>query len=111
MITRILSGSAAFLAACALMSSVALADPLSDAKAAGLVGEKPDGYLGVVSANAAAQQLVADINARRKAEYKNIAARNGQSLSVVEALVAAKLAAKAQPGEYVMTQSGQWVKK
>lgn len=110
---KYLSGAVGFLAACALMGSVALADPLSDAKAAGQVGEKPDGYLGAVSSGAPAsvQALVADINARRKAEYQSIAAKNGQTVNVVEALVAAKLAGKARPGEYIMAPSGQWVKK
>ena len=43
------------LALLAVPSSLVLADQLGDAKKAGSVGERPDGYLGVVSRNAGAE--------------------------------------------------------
>lgn len=90
----------------------ALALDLNAAKGQGLVGERPDGYLGVVAAGRAdVQALVADINARRRAEYQALAQRNGTPLSAVEQVVGQKLISRAAPGEYVMTPGGQWVRK
>ena len=61
---------------------------LDQAKNDGLIGERADGYLGVVDANAdaAVVALVNDVNAKRKAEYQRIAAKNGLSLEQVQAL-------------------------
>ena len=96
----------------ALAPVAAQAGQLDDAKAAGWVGERPDGYLGVVpGAPASAQALAGDINARRKAKYQDIAGSQGTSLQAVEMVAGEKLVKRAKPGEYVMTQSGQWVRK
>src|SRR5690606_32022303 len=47
---------------------------LSDAKNQGLVGEQPNGYLGVVSAgNADTEEIVALINQARRTEYQRLA--------------------------------------
>ena len=88
------------------------AGPLDEAKAAGWVGERPDGYLGVVpGAPGHVPGLVQDINAKRRAKYQGIAEANGTSLASVEAVVGEKLIARAMPGEIVMNASGQWVRK
>jgi len=84
---------------------------LHDAKASGLVGEKPDGYLGVVQGGAAVAALVADINGKRRAHYQAIAAKNGTSLQAVEVLAGRTAQAKTAPGQFIMTASGQWVRK
>jgi uncharacterized protein YdbL (DUF1318 family) len=55
--------------------------------------------------------LVEDINGKRRQKYSAIAKKNGTSVSAVAALAGAKLVANAAPGEYVMTSSGQWVRK
>ena len=101
------------LALLAVPSGVALADQLGDAKKAGSVGERPDGYLGLVDENAGAEvkALVEDINGKRRAKYGEIAEKNGTSVAAVAALAGAKLVEKAPPGEYVMTQSGKWAQK
>ena len=101
------------LALLAVPSGVALADQLGDAKRAGTVGERPDGYLGLVDPNAGAavKQLVEEINAKRRGEYGGIAQKRGTSLDAVAALAGAKLVEKAAPGEYVMTKAGRWVQK
>ena len=50
-----------------LFSVAALALELDDAKNMGLVGEQPNGYLGLISANSPeAAALVVDINAKRQ---------------------------------------------
>lgn len=90
----------------------AIALDLEGAKKQGLVGERPNGYLGAVQAdNAAVKALIDDINNRRKSHYQGLADKNGTSLSAVEAVVGEKLISRAAPGEYVMTPGGQWVKK
>ena len=101
------------LALLAVPASVVLADQLGDAKKAGSVGERPDGYLGVVSGDAGAevQTLVEEINGKRRDSYREIAQKRGTSLEAVAALAGAKLVEKTPPGEYVMTSTGKWIQK
>ncbi len=91
----------------------AQAETLDAAKAAGQVGERPDGYVGVVDANAppAVKQLVDSVNAKRKAEYTRIAQQNGTAVDAVAALAGAKLIERTPPGQYVMGVDVRWVKK
>jgi uncharacterized protein YdbL (DUF1318 family) len=86
---------------------------LQDAKAQGLVGEQPNGYLGLVKADASAEvkAMMNDINAKRKQAYQSIAQRNNTALSVVETLAGKKAIERTPPGQYVKLPSGQWVKK
>jgi uncharacterized protein YdbL (DUF1318 family) len=55
--------------------------------------------------------LVDYINARRRAKYKKIAARNGTSVDSVGALAGIKLIERAGAGEYVESARGQWTRK
>ncbi len=91
----------------------AAADRLDDAKAAGWVGERVDGYLGIVDADAPAdvKRLVRDINAERRARYESIAERNDTTLEAVERLAGKKLIERAAPGAYVMDSTGRWKRK
>ena len=86
---------------------------LHDAKAQGLVGEQPNGYLGLVKANAGAEvkAMMNNINAQRKKEYQTIARRNNTELNVVEALAGKKAIEMTPSGQYVKLPSGQWVKR
>jgi uncharacterized protein YdbL (DUF1318 family) len=91
----------------------ARADALDQAKAAGHVGERYDGYLGVVrdDAPASAKALVEDINARRKDHYARIAKEENTSVEAVAAIAGEKLVEKAPSGHYVKPgPSGLWVK-
>ncbi|MBF0590054.1 MAG: YdbL family protein [Magnetococcales bacterium] len=89
------------------------ANPLSQAKSAGILGEKPNGYVGVVAPNAppSARQMAKRINQKRRAKYQEISRRNGAPLSSIEAMVGKKLQGRVQPGEFYMTPSGSWVKR
>ena len=93
------------------MSAMALT--LDEAKTSGLVGEQSDGYLGSVAANATAdvKAVLADINAKRKAKYEQIANENNTELATVEALAGKKLIEKTTPGNYVKVDGGPWMKK
>lgn len=101
------------LALLALGTGGATAGPLEDAKAAGLVGERPDGYLGVVPKEAPLEvvRMVEEINAKRRAAYAEIATQNNTSTDAVAVLTAEKLYQRAKPGEYLMNKNGQWIRK
>jgi uncharacterized protein YdbL (DUF1318 family) len=94
-----------------LLPLQALADPLDDAKRAGWVGERPDGYLGLVDPGKAPKetsQLVAEINELRRNRYASIAAKEQTSLEVVAVLAGKKLVARAPAGHFVMDSAGRW---
>lgn len=86
---------------------------LDEAKKQGLVGEKPNGYLGAVSDNPspAVQALIADINRKRKQRYEEIAKRNNTTLQAVELLAGKTAIKKTEPGYYIQLPTGQWTKK
>jgi uncharacterized protein YdbL (DUF1318 family) len=96
-----------------LGSGPAQAGPLEDAKAAGLVGERIDGYLGVVDSGAPAdvKRLVEQINAERQAKYAEIAERQAAPVKAVALIAGEKLINRAGSGEYVMGADGQWRRK
>jgi len=83
---------------------------LSDAKAQGLVGETPTGYLDVVKASPEAKQLIKEINAKRKTHYQQIAKKNKTALSAVEKLAGQKAMEKTPAGQYVKVGE-KWQKK
>lgn len=95
----------------ALLSNTAMALDLDQAKAQGLVGERQDGYIGQVSGGGDVAALVSQINAERRAAYKNVATQNGIPISQVERLAAQKLIERAPAGTFVMDASGRWFKK
>lgn len=98
--------------AAALVATPALAqrDPAyAAARAAGQVGEKMDGYLGVVGAPSHdLKTMVDDINIKRKAVYAQQA--QAQHATVEEyALTAGCLAiARTVPGEKYQAPDGSW---
>lgn len=83
---------------------------LGTAKSQGLVGEQPDGYLGVVKNQNNAQSIVKLINQARKQQYQKLAAENQLDLPQVEALAGKKALQKTAPGHYIQI-NGNWVKK
>ena len=83
---------------------------LGAAKAAGLLGEKPDGYLGVVRSANNAEEIASQINQARRAEYHRVAKQNGISVSDVEA-IAGKKAIEKTPAGQVIQLNGTWIRK
>jgi len=86
---------------------------LEEAKTKGLVGEKPNGYLGVVAPNASAEvhALANDINQKRRQTYEDIARRNTTSLETVEVLAGQTAIKNTRPGNLIQLPPGQWIKK
>lgn len=87
------------------------AGPLDDAKAAGLVGEKVDGYVGAVAGDADIGGLIDQVNAGRQAKYAEIASKRGAPVEAVAAIAGKKLIERAASGHFVMGSDGQWRKK
>ena len=83
---------------------------LSAAKAAGQLGEQPNGYLGVVNNKGNAAEIARLINQARKAEYQRLAQNNKLQLSDVETMAGKKAIEKTPGGQYIMV-NGRWLKK
>jgi len=96
-----------------LSISVAVAGPLDQPKADGLIGEQANGYLGLVSQDVPAdiKALVRDVNAKRKARYQSIAQKQSVALSEVEKVGGTTAIDKTLRGNYIKDSSGRWRKK
>ncbi len=101
---------ALFLLALAFGSSAWALD-LQEAKAQGLVGETPGGYLAIVKGSGEVKALVDSVNKERRARYLEIARRNGTQLSAVEKLAGKKAIEKTEAGHYIQLPTGEWVRK
>ncbi|WP_288457560.1 YdbL family protein [uncultured Sphingomonas sp.] len=99
-------------AALAAVSGAAWAqrDPAyAAARAAGEVGEQPDGYLGVVGGgNAQLRALVSNINIQRKAAYTQKAQASGATVEQLAFTSGCNLIAQTKPGEKYRTPDGSW---
>ncbi len=96
-----------------LLPVSAAGDSLEAAKAAGQVGERPDGYLGLVVSPAPDElrALVDRINAERSGHYTAIAGQRGTTPAAVAALAGQKLVLRTPPGQYYQDSAGNWVKR
>lgn len=102
---------AALFAVAVFFAAEAFAMDLSQARAQGLVGEKLDGYIGVVVASPDASAVVSDVNARRRAEYEKISKDNGQPVSVVGKVAAENIINGLSRGSLYQGADGSWKKK
>lgn len=89
-----------------------LAADLNSYKAQGLVGEMPNGLLGIVitSPSPDLQRMIDNINSERLQKYQAVAAKNNLELDKVQALAGAKLIRQSPSGHYVRDSSGNWVR-
>jgi uncharacterized protein YdbL (DUF1318 family) len=79
------------------------------ARSAGQIGEKPDGYLGVVgSQSGAVQKLVDSINIQRRAAYTKAAAAQGATVEDFAFTSGCNLIAKTSTGEKYQAPDGSW---
>ena len=79
------------------------------ARAGGTVGERYDGYLGVVgAASGALRSQVATINIQRRSLYSNLAARKGVSPQDVGVTAGCQLLARVAVGQAYMLADGAW---
>ena len=110
-IKSLLSGL--LLALAMVLSAPAMADALDSARAAGLVGERPDGLVAPVSPSAPADilSLVQSVNAQRMEKYQQISAQKGVPVEQIGAIAGEKIIAKLKSGYKYMDSSGNWVTK
>ena len=105
------------LAAALLVAAPALAltlnqamGALPEAKSAGLLRERPDGYVGVVTPQGNAADIAKLINEARRAEYQRLAKENGIALRDVEAIAGKKALERTPAGQYIQL-NGVWMPK
>lgn len=100
------------LAALALATGAAAQtrDPAyAAARAQGEIGEKMDGYLGVVSGGTPAlEKMVDDLNIKRKAVYAQQAAAAHATVEDYAFTSGCQLIARTQPGEKYQAPTGGW---
>lgn len=95
----------------AFTPNMVMADALDDAKAAGQVGEKLDGYLAVLQKTPAIQALVKDINQKREAAWKEIATKRALPITEVQKVFAEEVFERSKSGTMLQQINGDWKKK
>lgn len=85
-------------------------DPAYDAaRAAGTIGEKMDGYLGVVgSGDATLRKLVDDLNIKRRETYAERARAQGSTVEQYAFTTGCLLIARTKAGEKYQAPDGSW---
>lgn len=93
-------------------SAAVAADALDTARAAGHVGERSNGFIGLVNPAAPAEvkAMMDQINAERRARYQALASQNGTSPDAVGAVVFQKLVERLPAGSFYEGPGG-WVRK
>lgn len=89
-------------------------DPVIDAAISqGIVGERVDGYLGLVKGTAAAsiQRKMNEINVKRRFVYEGLARDTGTTVEQVGIVTGEKQIARLPAGAYYMDRNGRWVLK
>lgn len=86
-------------------------DPIVAARAAGIVGERSDGFLGIArpaAADAALVRAVQAVNIKRRALYLDLAERRGVTPADVALFTGCTLLARVQEGEAYRLEDGAW---
>ncbi|MXP09769.1 YdbL family protein [Pseudoblastomonas halimionae] len=85
-------------------------DPAYEAaRASGKVGEKVDGYLGIVGQSTPElERIVADINMRRRAVYTQRARAEQATINEYAIAAGCKLILRTSPGEKYQAPDGSW---
>jgi uncharacterized protein YdbL (DUF1318 family) len=97
------------LAALIAAPAAAQTPAVNGARASGQVGERFDGYMGVVTAvSPAVRSQVATINIQRRSLYSRLAASKGVSPQDVGITAGCQLLARVGVGESYMWTDGSW---
>lgn len=105
--------SLGFGLACAMMlasgPAMAQRDPAyAAARSAGQVGEKPDGYLEVLSGGNAVEAMVDDLNIKRRAAYFAEARDQAVPVDQVAFVAGCRNVLRTVPGEKYQAPDGTW---
>jgi len=97
------------IALLASAAAVAQTSAVNGARAAGIVGERYDGYLGMAApAPSYVRSQVATINIQRRALYSRLAASKGASPQDVGITAGCQLLARVAIGEAYLLTDGRW---
>ncbi len=107
---RTLLGGLVIAALSLPMPAMAQRDPAYQAaRAAGQIGEKTDGYLGVVGSQPAeVGRIASDINIRRRENYAQKAQEQGVTLQEYAIAQGCILISRTAPGEKYQAPDGSW---
>lgn len=94
-----------------MVTFAAWALDLQSARVQGLVGETRAGYVAPLGGGADVSNLTAEVNNKRRAEYKRISAENGQPVDVVAKLAFPQIVANLPSGAKYQDSNGSWVTK
>lgn len=88
-------------------------DTLREYKQKGLVGENNRGYVEALGSDAEAAALATSESADRKVIYQTIAQQNnlGDALATIEGVFAQVQRDKAEAGDKIQNEAGQWIAK
>lgn len=92
----------------ALFAFPAFALDLHQARNAGMVGEKSDGYITALKPSPDVSALVSDVNTKRQQEYQRISQQNRQPVDVVAKLAAMQIIGKLDAGNQYQGADGSW---
>lgn len=84
---------------------------LDQARAQGLVGELPNGYVAARGNAAGVSGLVDSVNRQRRQQYQQIAAQSNVPIAAVEQQAGQALISRLQPGQWYMNTQNQWVQR
>ncbi len=100
---------AAALLAFAVPAAAQTASVVAAAKAAGIVGERYDGYLGFAATpSEAVRRQAGAINIHRRSLYTGLATRRGAAVQEVGIAAGCELLAAVNVGESYMLNDGAW---
>ncbi|HEY6816419.1 MAG TPA: YdbL family protein [Croceibacterium sp.] len=107
---KVLAGGLVLAGLALSVPALAQRDPAYQAaRSSGQVGEKPDGYLGVVgSQSAAVQSMVSDLNIRRRENYAQKAQEQGVTLQEYAITQGCILIGRTEAGEKYQAPDGSW---
>jgi len=98
-----------FIVLFASVPAAAQTPAVDAARAAGVIGERYDGYIGVSApASAAVRSQVASINIQRRTLYSRLAASKGASPQDVGITAGCQLLSRVGPGQAYMWADGAW---
>ena len=87
--------------------------PLDAPRAAGVIGERYDGYVVLRDANApqSVKDLVVRVNERRRAHYEKRAAQDKVPAAAIGKIYAQQIMQQAPAGTYFLDESGKWIRR
>ena len=86
---------------------------IGNAKVQGLVGEANTGYIAAVQSSTSAEvrALIAEVNAKRKAEFEKTAAKTNTTVAQVSHRFYELAVQRTKAGNYYQNAGGRWQKK